>query len=738
MSARARLALAGCVLLVAFALLGRWAVVRESATAAAPAPHAMAEAPIGTREALAQPGSEPPERVAMDGADPALAPAEPPAAQLEPELDEALLRVRVVSQESDQPLAGMEVLLRGQDFHAEGTSTPLAHVPRTRARPNEVPRTGDDGWAEFILPQGRRWGVLAVDDESAWLRAPMLTWTPTLAGGQTYEIVLRVADRGDLQFFGRVVAADDRSPLAGAEVELDSSPGSQTQALTGPDGVFELRGSGFARARARGFAPALFHLAEGHERAADAFEVRLQRGATVVARVRKPSGAPIAGAHVTLWTNDMHLVMPETLHLFGMSAVPGHRSWMATTDADGQGSLEDLPPGVPLTLELRLENSPPPAASVLELQPGEMREVDLIAGGGIELRGRLVDQHGDPIADQRIVLLRPEPPFVFQILIGAGTTPLAEARSDAQGRFTIPDVSPGNWMIGPAPAKRSGRPDPGEVRPEAERIVPLAIPIEVGTLSPQEILLRVDRGLYIRGRVVDSEGNPAKGSVLALPNRDPLFRAAFICDVKEGAFLLGPLAAGRYRLTASGSIRDARSDTVLAESGERDVLLRLRVGGRVAGQVVDGSTGLPSSADVSLCPIGEAGMMVSPFTNPEFHFEGLPSGTYALLARSGEEVGWLAGVDLRPGEERTGLRILLQPGAGLRVWNRTARWTAFLVQFDGYWIDASGIESGSQRRAFLPAGHVAVRLHQGEIERTIEVDLVAGEVRDISFEDEQR
>jgi hypothetical protein len=739
MTSRARLALMGVALLALFALLARWLGVQHGPAAALPAPPAAADAPARADAGLAQPASEAIEREAIGhGAAPGPAGQVQPAMQLERAPGEALLRVRVLDQRSGRPVDGVRLLLHDQDAHPERASAPWLNVERSRGRPKEAPRTDAEGWAEFLVPGGKRWGVLATDEERAWLRAPVLTWTPVLAGGQTHELVLRIAGAQELAFFGRVVAAEDGRPLAGAEVALDSSAGSRAQALTGPDGVFELRGSGFARAQARGFAPALFHLAEGHERATDAFEVRLQRAASVVAWVRKPSGAPVAGARVSLSTSEMHLILPETLHLFGMSTVLGNRDWTGDTDEGGRCSLEDLPPWVPLTLELHTDGSPPLPASTLELQPGEVREIHLTAGGGIELRGLLVDQHGEPVVDQRIVLLRPEPPFVFQILIGAGAKPIAEARSDAQGRFTIPDVSPGNWLIGPAPAKRSGRPDPGEGRPEEERVVPLAMPIEVGTLSPQEILLRVDRGLYIRGRVVDSKGDPANGSVLALPNQDSLFRAAFTGDVKGGAFRLGPLPPGRFRLTASGSIRDARSDTVLADSGERDVLLRLRVGGRVAGQVVDGSTGFPRSADVSLCPTGEAAMIVSPFTNPEFHFEGLPAGTYALFARDKEAVGWMSGIDLRPGEERAGLRIPVEPGAGLRIWNRSARWGSFMVRYDGYWIEARGVEGGSVARVFLPPGRVEVLLNQGGDERTIELDLVAGEVRDVSFEEEPR
>jgi len=727
MTSRARLALVGCALLAAFALLARWVLVRDEPTAATPAPHAVAEAPIRAREALAEPGRESAGRVELADVEPSpAAPRDSSAMErLEPAPDEALLRVRVVSRESGSPIAGIKVQLTDQEFKGVG-----AWVPRARARPNEIPRTDDGGWAEFLVPEGKEWGVVAIDGEGAWGHVP------ALARGEIYETVLRVAREEEIVFFGRVVAVEDGAPLAGASVHLHSRRGARAPVLSGPDGVFELRGNGVARIQATGFAPVLFHLAEGHASVADVFEVRVQRAASVVAWVRNPAGAPVPGAQVSLSTSEIHLILPETLHLFGMSEVPGIRDWTATADDNGRCSLEDLPPLVPLTLELRMAGAPPQPEPALNLQPGEEREIRLSAGGGIELRGLLVDQHGRPVVDQGILLLRPEAPLEFQTLIYGGEDPLAESRTDTQGRFTIPDVRAGTWLIGPAPENSFGR--DGE-QPEEERIAHRAFPIEVGTVSPQEILLRVDRGLYIRGRVVDPKGDPAQASVLALPEQELLLGIAFTAEVEEGAFVLGPLLAGRYRLTASGSVGDAESEPVLAESGDRDVLLRLRIGGRVEGQVVDGITGLPRSADVSIRPRDKPDMVLSGSSgHSEFHFESLPAGTYGILARSGVNVGWLAGLDLGPGEARTGLRVELERGSGLRVWNRSDRWGYFEVRLDGYWIETLGVAGGDQSRAWLPAGHAEVRLHLGETERTIEIDLVAGEEREISFQEEQR
>ena len=739
MAPRAGVALGVCALLAAFGVLTLWVRNREEPTAATPAPAASVEVPPRADGVLALPSGEAAERERIeDGRGAVASSANPAGRSLESTRNEALLRVRVLAQGSEQPMAGVRVLLQDQDFHRERKSSPRLNVDRARARPGEAPRTGEDGWVEFLVPEGKRWSVLAMDKEGAWLHSPMLTWTPVLAHGETHELVLRIAPPEELVFFGRVVAAEDRAPLAGAEVALDSPSGEQARALTGPDGIFQLRGRGFARAQADGFAPAIFHLSGGHERAADAFEVLLQRAAGLVARVRDRSGTPIPGARVTLRTSQVHMILPETLHLFGRLELPVHPSWTKKTDGDGRCSIEDLPPSVPLALELHVEGSPPPAASHLVLEAGEVRELDLVAGGGIELRGQLVDQREDPVTHQRVVLARPEPPFEFQVLMKAGTRAVAEAMTDGQGWFTMPDVSPGSWLIGPAPAPLFDGSTRGEERGEAERVVPLAVPIEVGTRSPHEVLLRVDRGVYIRGRVVDSKGDSTNGSVRAVPDPKSFLKAAFTADVVRGSFSLGPLPSGHFHVTAVGGVFDAKSDTVLVEAGQEDVRLRLGVGGRVEGQVVDAGTGAPRAASVSISPAGEVGMIVSPFKTAGFRFEGLSPGTYALFARDGDAVGWLAGVDLGPGEERTGLRVPLERGAGLRVWNRSPRWGSFQVRFDGYWIDARGVDAGSVAGLVLPPGRAEIRLDHGESERTVALDLAAGVVQELSFEEDRR
>jgi hypothetical protein len=737
MGSRARFALAGCAFLVACAVVAsRW-VEREPAEAAASIPLADEAASVVPREAMAEPEPESPfaagvTRVALEGPQPRTgAPFGPPAAQLGP--DEALVRVRVLAAENGAPVADVRVLL-APDQDSEGG---YMHVDRARARPGEVPRTGDDGWVEFVVPAGEAYDVRAVRRRSS------AEAVPGLAPGATHEVLLLVLSEDDLVFFGRTVAAQDGSPVAGASVHLESVEGDRAPVISDTDGLFLLRGaiwrSNLAQAEAPGFAPVLFGLSEGHSSAALAFEVRLERVATLLAHVSDPSGVPAAGVRVSVSASTEYLSLPGTISLNAKGP-----TWDATTGEDGRCAVEGLPPLVPLALELHMKHYQRQAEPPLTLQPGETREIRLVAGGCVELRGLLLDQFGEPILDQRIVLLRPEDPEQLALtFLSGGETPVFEATTDREGRFTIRGVCAGTWLIGPAPANLLSFPRAPEPS-EDLRVVACVMPVEVGTISPQEIRLSVDRGLYIRGQVLDSRGEPAdEGWVSAYPLEESLAGLELTAEVEAGAFTLGPLAAGRWRLIGSGENGDADSEAVLADAGGRDVLLRLGPGSLVWGKIFDPSSGFPGPIEVVACPVADIEPKWGGVTDDlEFGINCLAPGNYGILARSKAKVGWLPGVVLAPGEQRTDLRIALEPGARLVIWNRLDRSGYVGIRLDGHRIGFVGVEAGTQSTTILPGGHAQLFLHLGEdlvtVERTIEVDLIAGEEREIVFKGEQR
>jgi hypothetical protein len=753
MGSRARLVLVGGALLAGVV----WVASRDfdgtTAEAVGPPPQPVVIPPANASQATVAPKPElaaatATGRVALEGPK-ATAPTRSISSaveRLEPTADEALIRVLVVEKETNEPIAGAQLMLT-QDGHGGGL-----HVDRARARKGEIPRTGEDGRGEFIVPAEQEFEVSATGAVSEGSEQ-----VPALVRGATCEIVVRLPTRDDFAMFVRVVTAEDGSPIRDASLQLQSGSGYGPPNHARAVGTFELSGASWrdeiVRVEAPGFAPRCFNLVSGYPSADRAYEVRLARVASLVAHVTGPSGAPVAGVEVRLSTSRFNLFEPgSAFFLWSSSLSEEDPHWTATTGDDGRCTVVDLPPSAPLSMELRQEGSANQSEPALTLEAGERREIELVIGGGVELHGIVLDQSSEPVAEQRIVLLRPDhPDFIEPTLLGGWGDIVCQATTDAQGRFTMPGVSAGTWLIGPSTSDRglswllkAGR-STGSARrhPDERRVACLAIPIEVGRVSPQEIELRVDRGLYIRGRVLDSMGAPAEGSVTGFRQDELLVGTWPRAELANGTFTLGPLPAGRWQLTASGNDGDAESEPVVVDAGEQDVLLRLRAGCSLRGEVVNGGTGLRRRAEVDVHVRGQEFHSWSTMVDDSgFSIGGLPAGTYGLFARDGDDVGRLANVALAPGENRTGLRIELEPGARLRFTNRSARSGFCSVEFDGYRIGGFVTEAGGQTTEILPSGRARLHLHlhpKYEVaERTFEVELVAGEEREITFEDEQR
>ncbi|HVS11178.1 MAG TPA: carboxypeptidase-like regulatory domain-containing protein [Planctomycetota bacterium] len=652
----------------------------------------------------------------------------------------------------------------------QGGSGGGLHVERARARRGEIPRTAEDGWTEFIVPEGQEFDVKVLGRAMA-----TSSHVPVLARGQTHEIVLRVPTQENLVFFGRVVAAEDRTPLRGASAFLRTEGEPESTVLSDANGFFFLQAATWrndrGEVRAPGFAPVIFDVAEGHSSVTEALEVALQRGASIKARVTDPSGNPLSLTGVTVSTNGFRIFLEERSGASETSVSVEDPRWTAMTDDDGRCAFEDLPPSVPLSVQVHFPGSKPFPQSTLTLQPGEVREVVWIGSGGTVLRGLIVDQSGAPVADQRILLLHHETDDrVAQRLLQGWEDPVAEARSDAQGRFTFSPVAPGTWWIGPAPedptgrlirplalellaqlepalGKSEGSPDPPDKILEDRRVVSLATPIEVGLVSPQEVLLRAERGLYIRGRVFDSRGAPAEGFVTAHAETKDIAGFSVFASVEAGAFSVGPLTPGRWILTASGLERTAgQSEPVVAIAGQQGVVLRLAAASRIQGEIVGaGRDPSRNEFEVILSPAESDGSYAyGSDTGSGFEFGGVLPGTYAILARAEvDQVGWLAGIQVAPGEERTGLRIHLGTGARLRIRNRSDRDGYLEIRMEGYSIELlDAVAEGAFSICLLPGGRAEIRLLQDEgdvpveLDR-IEVDLVPGEEREVAFEEER-
>ena len=313
---------------------------------------------------------------------------------------------------------------------------------------------------------------------------------------------------------------------------------------------------------------------------------------------------------------------------------------------------------------------------------------------------------------------------------------VAKTRTNMKGEFALEDVPPGRWLVGPAP-KRSSRKPP---RDSYVAPVPTLIEVHPGA-TEQGVLVQVHRGLYIRGTVVEPDGKPAARALVSGSSEEPDFFWASNNAENDGSFALGPLIPGMYRLTGSGG-DGWESDSVVASAGDEEVILQLRPGGGMMGQVLD-ENGALHEAELTIIPQGPDSwrVMLSDTTGAgRFDLEGFAPGLYVVQARTSDGlVGLLRDVAVASGAQTPGLAVIARAGAELVVRCEVDA-SYFEVSSNGIVIESDGFADDMQSRVLLSPGIVTVAVilyeeggvGQGpRLERTVE--LVAGEETEVVF-----
>ena len=268
---------------------------------------------------------------------------------------------------------------------------------------------------------------------------------------------------------------------------------------------------------------------------------------------------------------------------------------------------------------------------------------------GPAIRGRVTDRTGKPIAGARVEAREPAsiaradistlPDAVF-----AGTPPRAEARTGADGAFTLRGLAPGRWDVHASAAGHAPASEPGVLLPPAAAAPP--------------VLLVLGPGHGILVRVLDASGAGVAGAEVAaaeassgpIPAEEALARAR--ADSKGEARLDG-LPPGRLIIAARVGARIAAR--VVELPGEDEVEIRLGGAATLVVRVVNEGAVPVAGAEVNGfidAAEGDGGAMLRGTTGSdgEARFEGVIPGRLAMVvaARQGYATGVLGrqGADL--------------------------------------------------------------------------------------------
>lgn len=248
--------------------------------------------------------------------------------------------------------------------------------------------------------------------------------------------------------------------------------------------------------------------------------------------------------------------------------------------------------------------------------PGTTTEVTLNLRAGYAVAGRVVDETGKAIPRARVSASR-----------GERVIDAAQALSDETGRFTIPALSNGGYML-------------FVIDSEHAPASPLPVKVAGAPVTDLEIVMRA--GGFISGVVLDIAHRPAPfAAVQAIgfgAGGRPVPRDV-TCD-RNGRFEMGGLVRGKLQVHAESEAATSNAvEADLVNSPElRNLTLLLDADGVITGSVVNERGAPVPDVEVTALPAFHTGpgpvrvTLATTMQDGTFSFSGLPDGESRLGA----------------------------------------------------------------------------------------------------------
>ncbi len=703
----ALLALGALVWLLVFGESGTSAGGAEREASAEIAARSSAEAPLteeipaGGRSPL--PGAKTGEPETSDSSPPSL-----PGRDVWDRMASYLL-VRVVSRKTRAPVEGVLVGL----FRGFGGLSPEKTGPAGLAVLEVQANTPLHFWVQppkkADVPDGGRRFFQDLDP---------------LAAGEKRRIEVELPFPFDRRILGIVVAGSLGPPVPQARIQLREGDSVVQETHSGPNGDFELAARSISdthlEVEASGMGPAIATLDGGAGSSGDPIVIPLERAASLQGGVIGPDG-PQRNAEIVLEDRSTN--------------GPRFPPWKAVTDPAGRYRIPGLPARVPLTVLVTLPGgNPREFPQPLLLEPGEERRADWDLSSLATLHGLVLGPEDAPVGGFPLVLR----PASRQERVGLaffhppefGEPGAVRFASDSEGRFLLKDLAPGKWTLGV---------DASRQLPALNGIPVVSQTLEIPPVTSEVwTTLRLVWGRFLSGAVFDPDGHPVFHAAVVAHNLEGKGRK-WTFSREEGDFRIGPLLPGAYELevVAHRQPHFRAPEPLRVEAGEKGIEIRLLPAAVLQGRVVDGRTGKPRAASITLASPGRhLGDRVLLGKDGNFELGGLEPGTYTLLAEGeGGGIGALFDLHADLDTPATGLRIELFPAAIL-VLETVADLpvTGYEVATKKGLLFWSELKPGSSDRFQVPPGTLTVTLlRDGKPFAHREVTVAAGDRKEIVF-----
>jgi hypothetical protein len=200
-------------------------------------------------------------------------------------------------------------------------------------------------------------------------------------------------------------------------------------------------------------------------------------------------------------------------------------------------------------------------------------------------------------------------------------------------------------------------------------VSPVRLQNQMLTARAATIVVNVDRGIEISGRVVRPDGTPVADAMVETPTGVMPRNTETAAD---GTFKLAGIAAGPVVLTAHSSDGNLSSPPVNVTAPAKNVTITIPLGARIEGRVLDRATQQPvTDFSVGLPPRGQRMFAASPRADKTIHaddgtyaIDNVPPGAVELVVRAAGYVSGSRGdITAEDGKTVSGIDIQLDRGA---------------------------------------------------------------------------
>jgi len=372
---------------------------------------------------------------------------------------------------------------------------------------------------------------------------------------------------------------------------------------------------------------------------------------------------------------------------------------LATADGDGRYEFKEVKPG--------RYNVTASKGSYVQLQYGQTRpfepgkplevlanqtieKVDFALPRGGIITGRVIDEFGEPLPDTMVSVQRYQNFNGQRRLVPAGRN----AITNDIGEFRLFAIPPGQFYLSATLRPMNGMADtddrsgyaptyfPGTSNvAEAQRVT-----VGIGqTITDMNMALMPSRMARVTGTVVDSQGRPFTGAIMAFPKNEMFMMFGPPAQIKpDGSFVVNGLTAGEWVLQTTGP-GAASGDYASAEvtiNGDDVNGIRLvgapplTVSGRLVVDQAAAQALRPSAVRIMVAPaqpgIPMIGMTGPVAVNDDLSFEAKARPGKVRITLAGALPGWAirsvrfkgddvvdSGFELRAGENAADVEVEL-------------------------------------------------------------------------------